>query len=540
MAVSTLVPKRYWVFGLCILGLAASLAALAWHWAWVVPALAFGGLTGLGVRDLTQSRQSVRRNYPVLAHMRYLLESIGPEIRQYFIESDTEERPFSREQRSVVYQRAKNQLDKRPFGTLLDLYDDGAEWMSHSLTPSDPDPETFRITIGGNRAQPYSASVLNISAMSFGSLSPNAVTALNRGAARGNFYHDTGEGGVSRYHRDAGGDLVWEIGTGYFGCRDATGQFDPEQFAATAADPQIRMIEIKLSQGAKPGHGGILPGAKVTPEIAAARGVPVGEDVLSPAAHSAFHTPLELVDFVDRLRELAGGKPVGIKLAIGHPHEWFAIVKAMMARDRTVDFVVVDGGEGGTGAAPLELINRLGMPLDDALLLVHNTLVGCGLREHIRIGAAGKITSAFKMARTMALGADWCNSGRGFMFALGCIQSLSCHTDKCPSGVATQDPWRNRSLDPTDKAERVYQFHRNTVAALGSLLASAGLDHPQELGPRHLIRRTGGTETITYQDYYPHLRPRQLLEETVTRSPFADDWPRAQAESFKPLQEAVA
>lgn len=540
MAVSTFVPKRYWIFGLCILGLTVSLAGLVWHWGWSVPALVFGTLTALGARDLAQSYHSLPRNYPVLAHMRYLLESIGPEIRQYFIESDTEERPFSREQRSVVYQRAKNQLDKRPFGTLLDLYDDGAEWMSHSLTPSNPDPGTFRITIGGDRAQPYSASVLNISAMSFGSLSPNAVTALNRGAARGGFYHDTGEGGVSRYHRDAGGDLVWEIGTGYFGCRDAAGQFDPEQFAATASDPQIRMIEIKLSQGAKPGHGGILPGAKVTPEIAAARGVPVGEDVLSPAAHSAFHTPLELVDFVDRLRELAGGKPVGIKLAIGHPHEWFAIVKAMMARDSMVDFVVVDGGEGGTGAAPLELINRLGMPLDDALLLVHNTLVGCGLREHIRIGAAGKITSAFKMARTMALGADWCNSGRGFMFALGCIQSLSCHTDKCPSGVATQDPWRNRSLDPTDKAERVYQFHRNTVAALASLLASAGLNHPQELGPRHLIRRTGGTETITYQDYYPHLRPRQLLEETVTQPPFAEDWPRAQAQSFKPLQEAVA
>lgn len=529
-----LLPKRYWVFAGCVAGFGVALAGLFLHWWWALAVAVFGGLSALGTWDLIQPKRSVRRNYPILAHLRYCLESIGPEIRQYFIESDTEERPFSREQRSVVYQRAKNQLDKKPFGTLLNFYDDGAEWMTHSLAPTTPDSSDFRVEIGGQRGRPYRASVFNISAMSFGSLSPNAVTALNRGAARGGFYHDTGEGGISRYHLEPGGDLVWEIGTGYFGCRDGHGRFDPDAFAEAAASDSVRMIEIKLSQGAKPGHGGILPGAKVSPEIAAARGVSMGEDVISPPAHSAFRTPLELMDFVARLRELSGGKPVGIKLAIGHPWEWFAIVKAMLERDITVDFVVVDGGEGGTGAAPLELINRMGMPLDDALLLVHNTLVGCSLRDQVRIGAAGKVTSAFKIARTMALGADWCNAGRGFMFALGCIQSLSCHTDKCPTGVTTQDPLRNRALDPTDKAERVYNFHRNTVEALASLLSSAGLEHPQQLAPRHLVRRLAGTQTATYEELYPHLRPGQLLEGPVDLAPYAQYWPRARAGSFAP------
>ncbi|KXS47079.1 MAG: glutamate synthase, partial [Marinobacter sp. T13-3] len=340
------------------------------------------------------------------ANFRYLFESVGPEIRQYFIQSDTEERPFSREQRAIVYQRAKDVLDKRPFGSQLHMYEEGFEWMSHSMAPTEIPDSDFRILIGKNCEKPYNASVFNISAMSFGSLSANAILALNTGARKGGFYHDTGEGSISRYHRQPGGDLVWEIGSGYFGCRNPDGTFSEEKFQKNANLDQVKMIEVKLSQGAKPGHGGILPGAKVSEEIAEARGVEPGEDCISPAHHSAFSTPLELMDFLDRLRQLSGGKPVGFKLAIGHPWEWFALVKAMLKTGKRPDFIVVDGGEGGTGAAPLEFINRLGTPMTEALLLVHNTLVATNLREDIAIGAAGKITSAFNIARTLALGAD--------------------------------------------------------------------------------------------------------------------------------------
>lgn len=529
-------PLRYWPYGLAVAAFGISLGmTLLASTTWVPATVVFGLLAGLGTWDLLQRRRSVRRNYPLVAHIRYCLESIGPEIRQYFIESDTEERPFSREQRAVVYQRAKRQLDEKPFGSLLGFYDEGYEWMSHSLQPSRIESTDFRITVGAGRERPYAASVFNISAMSFGALSANAISALNRGAAIGGFYHDTGEGGVSRYHLAAGGDLVWEIGSGYFGCRDAAGRFDPEAFTETAAREQIKMIEIKLSQGAKPGHGGILPAAKVSKEIAAARGVRAGEEVISPASHSAFSTPLELIDFVDRLRALSGGKPVGIKLAIGYPVEWFAIVKAMLERGATVDFVVVDGGEGGTGAAPLELINRVGMPADDAVHLVHNTLVGCGLRDQVRIAAAGKVTTAFKLARMLALGADWCNAGRGFMFALGCIQSLSCHSDKCPTGVATQDPRRGRALNVTDKAQRVANFHANTVRALEGLLSSAGLTHPSEIGPEHVVRRLSEGRYESFDTLFPLLESRELLSDHGRLAPFNRDWPRAQAASFHAL-----
>ena len=535
MKLTTAFTARLATFWFCVGGFAVALAlAIAVNAIWYLPAGVLGGLTGLGIWDLSQRRRSVRRTYPVLAHLRYCLESIGPEIRQYFIESDTEERPFSREQRSVVYQRAKNTLDKKPFGSLLDFYEEGYEWINPSLAPATIGSTDFRVEVGADCAKPYRASVFNISAMSFGSLSPNAVSALNRGAAKGGFYQDTGEGGISRYHTAHGADLVWEIGSGYFGCRDEAGGFDAAAFARAAASEQVRMIEIKLSQGAKPGHGGILPAAKVNAEIAEARGVPMGQDVISPAAHSAFHTPLELIDFVEQLRELSGGKPVGIKLAIGHAWEWFAIVKAMLQRDRVIDFVVVDGGEGGTGAAPLELVNRLGMPMDDALRLVHNTLVGAGLRDRVRVACAGKITSAFKIARSMALGADWCNAGRGFMFSLGCIQSLSCHTDKCPTGVATQDPGRNRSLDVRDKGERVYNFHANTLAALGAMLSSAGVSNPQQLDARHLLRRISGARFTSYEALFPALTNGQLLRELPELTPFDTDWERARAESFAP------
>lgn len=529
-------PLRYSAFLIsCLLFLVSLILAVTVSAAWLWPALVTGALALVGTRDLLQRQRTVSRNYPVLAHFRYFLESIGPEIRQYFIQSDTEEQPFSREQRSIVYQRAKNTLDKRPFGSQLDMNAEGFEWMHHSLMPIEIENPDFRITIGARCAKPYSASVFNISAMSFGSLSANAILSLNQGAKKGGFYHDTGEGSISRYHREHGGDLVWEIGSGYFGCRNDDGTFSEERFVENATLEQAKMIEIKLSQGAKPGHGGILPAAKVTPEIAEARGVPVGQDVVSPARHSAFNTPVELLEFIDRLRELSGGKPVGFKLAIGHPWEWFAIVKAMLETGRHPDFIVVDGGEGGTGAAPLEFINRLGMPLMEALQLVHNTLVGTGLRDRVAIGAAGKITSGFNIARTLALGADWCNAARGYMFALGCIQALNCHTGKCPSGVATQDPKRGQMLDVPDKSERVANYHRNTVQALAHLLGAAGLRHPCELGPEHIIRRVSRTKVHSYMDLFPYLEPGVLLEGGDTHhAVFEKYWSIARADSFDP------
>lgn len=529
-------PLRYSVFSIsCLVFLVSLILSVVVSSAWLWLALLAGALGVVGTVDLLQRQRTVSRNYPVLAHFRYFLESIGPEIRQYFIQSDTEERPFSREQRSIVYQRAKNTLDKRPFGSQLDMNAEGFEWMHHSLMPVEIEDTDFRITIGARCTRPYAVSVFNISAMSFGSLSANAILSLNQGAKKGGFYHDTGEGSISRYHREHGGDLVWEIGSGYFGCRNDDGTFSEKRFIENATLDQVKMIEIKLSQGAKPGHGGILPAAKVTPEIAEARGVPVGQDVVSPARHSAFSTPIELLEFVDRLRELSGGKPVGFKLAIGHPWEWFAIAKAMLETGRHPDFIVVDGGEGGTGAAPLEFINRLGMPLMEALQLVHNTLVGTNLRDKVAIGAAGKITSGFNIARTLAMGADWCNAARGYMFALGCIQALNCHTGKCPSGVATQDPQRGRMLDVPDKSERVANYHRNTVQALAHLLGAAGLSHPCELGPEHIIRRVSRTKVHSYMDLFPYLEPGALLESGRTNhGVFEKYWDLARADSFDP------
>ena len=535
MAKTETFPFRYTLYALSLTGFIVSLlASIIWGgWFYVFPVL-FGGLAATGTWDLLQRKRTVSRNYPILAHFRYFLESIGPEIRQYFIQSDTDERPFSREQRTIVYQRAKNVLDKRPFGSQLGMYDEGFEWINHSLQPSALKDADFRIVIGKQCAKPYNASVFNISAMSFGSLSANAILSLNTGAKMGSFYHDTGEGSISRYHREPGGDLVWEIGSGYFGCRNEDGTFNEDKFARNATLDQVKMIEVKLSQGAKPGHGGILPGEKVTPEIAEARGVEPGKDVVSPASHSAFSTPREFLEFLEKLRELSGGKPVGFKLAIGHPWEWFAIVKAMLETGKTPDFIVVDGGEGGTGAAPLEFINRLGTPMTEALLLVHNTLVGTNLREHIAIGAAGKITSAFNVARTLALGADWCNAARGYMFSLGCIQALSCHTGKCPSGVATQDPRRSKKLDVQDKSQRVYNYHKNTLEALMNLLEASGLKHPSELGPEHIIRRTSKTETHSYMDLFPFLEPGALLEGETGERVFDTYWPNATPDSFDP------
>ena len=531
---------RYAVYVASLLLAVVCLALAATHpHAWWGVAL-FGALAALGTSDLLQRKSTLRRTYPLLAHLRYGLETIGPEMRQYFIQSDTEQAPFSREQRALVYQRAKHVSDVRPFGSLQDVYGIDYEWINHSLAPVEVADPDFRILVGAGCAQPYSASVFNISAMSFGALSAAAIRALNAGAARGGFYHDTGEGSISPYHREGGGDLVWEIGSGYFGCRNEDGSFSEERFATQARDPQVKMVEVKLSQGAKPGHGGVLPAAKLTAEIAATRGVPMGRDCVSPARHSAFSTPLELLQFVARLRELSGGKPAGFKLAIGHPWEWFGIAKAMAEQAESQpgllpDFIVVDGAEGGTGAAPAEFIDHVGVPMHEGLMLVHNTLVGLGLRERVRIGAAGKITSAFDIARTLAMGADWCNAGRGFMFALGCIQSLSCHTNRCPTGIATQDPGRWKHLDVPDKATRVYEFHRNTVSALRDLLCAAGLSHPDQLGPEHILRRVSPTEVRSLAALYRYLEPGDLLGGRVPgHAVFRDFWQQARSDAFMP------
>ncbi len=528
-----IVAQRYWAWIICAILAAACLGLMSLSSFWLWPALVFGALTLVGLVDFLQVRQAIRRNYPVLAHFRFFFEYIRPEIRQYFIEADSDELPFSRAQRSVIYQRSKQAADKRPFGTQLNVYEPHYEWINHSIAPVHIEDHDFRIDIGSaGCTRPYSASVFNISAMSFGALSSNAILALNEGAKRGKFFHDTGEGSISRYHRRNGGDLVWEIGSGYFGCRDASGRFDPEKFAENARLDQVKMIEIKLSQGAKPGHGGVLPGAKVTQELAETRGVPMGVDCVSPARHSAFSTPLELLGFITRLRELSGGKPVGFKLAIGHPWEWFAIVKAMLATGIVPDFIVVDGAEGGTGAAPLEFTDHVGAPLREGLMLVHNTLVGVNLRQQISIGASGKIVTAFDMARTIATGADWCNSARGFMFALGCLQAQTCHTGLCPTGVSTQDPRRMRALDVTDKSSRVHQFHRNTLIALKEMLGAAGLNHPRELGPEHIIRRVSATDVRSLATLHHWARPGELLSGVPDHPVFKVFWDVARADTF--------
>ena len=490
----------------------------------------------IGWRDYRQTHHSILRNYPVSGHLRFMLEYIRPEIRQYFLENDEEKLPFSRNQRAMVYTRAKRMNDKRGFGTIKSMYGSETEWIGHSAAPREADPTTFRVQIGGPQCtQPYQASIFNISAMSFGSLSPNAIMSLNRGAKMGGFYHDTGEGSISSYHREHGGDLVWEIGSGYFGCRTPTGQFDPQRFAEQATAPQVKMIEIKMSQGAKPGHGGVLPAAKVTPEIAAARGVPLGQDCVSPASHSAFSNPIEMMAFIRQLRELSGGKPVGFKLCVGQPWEWFSIVKAMQQTDTWPDFIVVDGSEGGTGAAPVEFADHVGMPMREGLRLVHNTLVGIGQRDKVKVGVSGKIISAFDIARAIALGADWCNSARGFMFALGCIQSRSCHTDHCPTGVATQDPNRQRALVVGDKATRVMNFHELTVEALAELVGAAGLEHPGDITADHIMVREANGHPVPLATVLPTVAEGALLDASKLSElpePFSTYWANADPTTF--------
>ena len=507
-------------------------AAFYWPevlWLFVVVA----PLIGLGLYDVVQREHSLLRIYPILGRGRYLMEEIRPEIQQYFVESNTDGMPFNREFRSIVYQRAKGDLDTRSFGTQHDVNRVGYEWMHHSLAPTPVAETEERVSVGGDDCrQPYPASHLNVSAMSFGSLSKNAILALNQGAKLGGFAHNTGEGGLSTYHLEPGGDLIWQIGTGYFGCRTLDGCFDPVGFTENAGRDAVKMIEIKLSQGAKPGHGGILPAEKVTEEIARIRGVPLGRDVISPPAHTAFSNPAGLLEFVARLRELSQGKPVGFKLCIGHRSEFLGICKAMLKTGILPDFITIDGAEGGTGAAPLELTNSLGMPLRDGLIFVHSALTGIGVRDKIRIIAAGKIITAFHMFRTIALGADLCNSARGMMFALGCIQARRCNCNTCPVGVATQDPSRVKGLDVNHKARRVARYHSATIRSFLELLSAAGLQRASKICPDHVLRRTD-TATIKHLgEIYPVLPKGCLLEQSGAPDSWRGHWQRAAADHW--------
>jgi glutamate synthase domain-containing protein 2 len=533
-------PARYTAFLLVLLFFAIASVRVLLSGEGLLIWLLLAGLLALGLYDVRQTHRSILRNYPILGHLRFLLEYIRPEIRQYFIESENEAAPFSRSQRSLVYARAKGESDKRPFGTQMEVNGVGYEWLTHSMQPSRLSDADLRVTVGSAACtQPYSISLFNVSAMSFGALSANAILALNQGAQMGGFAHDTGEGSISRHHRVHGGDLIWEIGSGYFGCRHDDGTFSEDRFKVNALDPQVKMIEVKLSQGAKPGHGGVLLGPKVTPEIAEARGVLVGTDCISPASHSSFDSPEGLLRFVQRLRELSGGKPTGFKLCIGHPWEWFAMAKAMQSTGLIPDFIVVDGAEGGTGAAPLEFSDHMGMPMVEGLRLVHNTLVGLNLREQIKLGASGKIISAFDIARAIAMGADWCNSARGFMFALGCIQAQTCHTGRCPTGVTTQDPVRQQALVVPDKAQRVKNFHHHTLQALKELLEATGVQHPQQVGLHHIVRRVSTTESRPLSDLYPTIKAGHLLDprplDLALAGPlFERDWRRAHPRSWQP------
>jgi glutamate synthase domain-containing protein 2 len=505
----------------------ALLAGMPAHY--LIFSLAF---TALGIYDLRYSPHTLNRLYPIAAYFRYGLEFIRAEIQQYFIASDTEERPFNREERSMVYQRAKQVRDTIPFGTQRDLMDTGYLSIMHSLAPKTVKPEHERVMVGGKSCKlPYSASRMNVSAMSYGALSANAILALNKGAKLGNFAHNTGEGGISPYHREGGGDLIWQIGTGYFGCRTESGDFDADKFTQQTASVQVKMIEIKLSQGAKPAHGGILPAAKISPQIAEIRGVAMNKDCISPPTHSSFDSPIGLLTFVDHLRNLSGGKPVGFKLCIGIKSEFMGICKAMLETGITPDFITVDGAEGGTGAAPVEFTNRLGMTCLEATYFVHNCLVGSGLRDQIKLIASGKTASGFELLCKLALGADMVNAARSMMLALGCIQSRSCNTNQCPTGVATQDPVRNKALNVERKYHRVKNYQHATVHSCMELIGAMGLDNPSDLQAKDILIRAADETNKSYNDVYPQLNVQELLSETINPA-YAADWAKASSQHF--------
>lgn len=516
-----------------VAALVAAVLLIGWFWPpalWAFVVVA--PMVVLTALDVLQNSHTIRKNFPLVGHMRYLLEKVRPGINQYFVESNLDGRPYSRNHRSVIYQRAKRELDTVPFGTQLDVYQTGYEWINHSLAPIEVEAGSDRVLIGGPQCtQPYSASILNISAMSYGSMSKNAILALNEGAKIGGFAHNTGEGGISPYHRQPGGDLVWQVGTSYFGCRDDQGRFSLERFIERATLPEVKMIEIKLSQGAKPGHGGILPAAKLTPEICEIRGVQPGKDVISPSAHSAFDSPIGLLQFVQTLREGSGGKPVGFKLCVGRKSEFLSIVKAMQKTGITPDFITVDGGEGGTGAAPIEFSDSVGTPLNDGLSFVHNALVVTELREHIRLIASGKVDTGFSMVTKFALGADACNAARAMMFALGCIQARLCNTNRCPTGITTQDPSLVKGLHAPTKAVRVAHYQEDTVKNFLDVVGIAGLKHPRELRPEHIIRRVSAYQTLDYSQIYPPFDLEEMNAPGAT-SAIARAWQAASAEHF--------
>ena len=519
--------------------LAALLLTFSWQWHWppaIWMLIVIMPLIVLGIYDRLQRQHSLWRNFPLFGRARWLMEAMRPFIRQYFVESDTDGSPINRMFRSIVYQRAKGELDTVPFGTRVDTYRTGYEWIGHSLSAVDVKAidTDLRVEVGGpDCLQPYRASILNISAMSFGALSKNAILALNRGAQLGGFAHNTGEGGLSPYHLENSGDLIWQIGTGYFGCRHSDATFSPELFAEKSALDSVKMVEIKLSQGAKPGHGGILPADKNTAEIASIRGVEVGTQVDSPPAHSTFNTPMGLVRFIEQLRQLSGGKPIGFKLAIGRESEFISICKAMQQSGVVADFITVDGGEGGTGAAPLEYTNSVGMPLRDAIAFVDDALTGFGLRDQIKIIASGKVLTGFHLVKNFALGADICNSARGMMLALGCVQSLTCNSNHCPSGVATQNPHLYRGLVVTDKAARVAEYQRRTVHAVAEIIASVGLQHTSFLNRTHIYRRVNQSEIRRYDQIFPYVTPECMLEESIPTA-YALAVEEASVHSFSP------
>jgi glutamate synthase domain-containing protein 2 len=520
------------VIGVWFAAVAVALLALSVSAGWTLPAAVLVLLAALGSWDLIQTRHAILRSYPIIGHLRFLMEHIRPEIRQYFIESDTDAAPFDRETRNLVYQRAEGTTGEQPFGTECDVNAIGYEFLRHSIRARFAADLSPRVRLGGpDCTQPYDIALLNVSAMSFGALSANAIEALNGGAARGGFAHDTGEGGISPYHLRGGGDLIWEIGSGYFGCRDGDGRFDAATFAEKAQLPAVKAISIKLSQGAKPGLGGVLPGAKVSREIALTRGVPVGRTVVSPPFHSAFGTPLEFVHFVATLRRLSSGKPIGFKLCVGARTEFLSICKAMLATGITADFVIVDGSEGGTGAGPQEFEDHVGMPLTEGLMLVHNSLVGTGLRDRIRIGASGKVASGVDIVSRICQGADFTMSARAMMFAVGCIQALACNTNHCPTGVTTQDPARARALYVPDKANRVFNFQCATVASAAQIVASMGLSGFSELAPAMLNRRIEGQRTRTYAEIYDWLLPGELVDDPPES--WLTDWIEASADEFR-------
>ena len=511
---------------------AAAALALRLDAAWWIAAAVLAALAGLGTWDLLQKGHSILRAFPILGHARWIAEKIRPEIYQYFVESNTDGAPFDRETRDAIYRRAKGIKGDEPFGTERNVTEVGYEFLAHSLRARIATDLKPTVRLGGpDCTNPYDIALLNVSAMSFGALSANAIEALNGGAAKGGFAHDTGEGAISPYHLRHGGDLIWEIGSGYFGCRTAEGHFDAEKFAEKAALPTVKAISIKLSQGAKPGLGGVLPGPKVTPEIAQTRGVPVGQTVVSPPAHTAFTTPQELLHFIATLRSLSGGKPVGFKLCIGARTEFLSICKAMLQTGITPDFIIVDGAEGGTGAAPQEFVDHVGMPLTEGLMLVQNCLVGTGLREHIRIGASGKVTSGFDIVRRIIQGADFTLAARAMMFAVGCIQAMKCHTNRCPTGVATQDPGLTRALDVPDKIDRVANFQQAAVASAAQMVASMGLDSFAELTPAMLNRRIDCAQSRTYAEIYEWLMPGELLD--CPPEAWLSDWIEASAAEFR-------